>query len=47
MKILTVLVVLWLKLPVIISKMNELLSEPLIREDGDFTIVGIFDIGKL
>ena len=32
---------------VISSTMNETLSEPLAKEDGDFIIAGIFEIGTL
>ena len=30
-----------------IISMNESLTEPLVREDGDFIIAGIFEIGTL
>ena len=48
-RMLELLTIIWLTTfsRVISSTMNETLSEPLAKEDGDFIIAGIFEIGTL
>ena len=43
----SVLVVVWFMSPCITSRMEESLTKPIIREEGDFIIAGIFEIGVL